>query len=52
MRRAPVPGIFAATWAIGLPVGIELLFAGSSLIATALDGHELAGRRWSALPLQ
>ena len=32
----------SATWAIGLLVGIELLFAGSSLIMTALFGRRLA----------
>ena len=32
----------SATWAIGLLVGIELLFAGSSLIMTALFGRRIA----------
>jgi uncharacterized membrane protein HdeD (DUF308 family) len=33
----------SATWAIGLLVGIELLFAGSGLIIAALAGRRLAG---------
>jgi uncharacterized membrane protein HdeD (DUF308 family) len=32
----------SSTWAIGLLVGIELLFAGSALIMTALAGRRLA----------
>ena len=35
----------SATWAIGLLVGIELLFAGSVLIMTALAGRQLARTR-------
>jgi uncharacterized membrane protein HdeD (DUF308 family) len=35
----------SATWAIGLLVGIELLFAGSVLIMTALAGRQLARMR-------
>jgi uncharacterized membrane protein HdeD (DUF308 family) len=35
----------SATWAIGLLVGIELLFAGSGLIMTALAGWQLARMR-------
>jgi uncharacterized membrane protein HdeD (DUF308 family) len=35
----------SATWAIGLLVGIELLFAGSGLIMTALAGRQLARSR-------
>ena len=35
----------SATWAIGLLVGIELLFAGSGLIMTALAGRQLARMR-------
>jgi uncharacterized membrane protein HdeD (DUF308 family) len=34
----------SATWAIGLLVGIELLWAGSALIMTALAGRQLAPR--------
>jgi uncharacterized membrane protein HdeD (DUF308 family) len=34
----------SAVWAIGLLVGIELLFAGSALIMTALAGRQLARR--------
>jgi uncharacterized membrane protein HdeD (DUF308 family) len=32
----------SATWAIGLLVGIELVFTGSALIATAIAGRNLA----------
>jgi uncharacterized membrane protein HdeD (DUF308 family) len=32
----------SATWAIGLLVGIELLFAGSALVMAALAGRQLA----------
>jgi uncharacterized membrane protein HdeD (DUF308 family) len=35
----------SATWAIGLLVGIELLFAGSALIMTAIAGRQLARMR-------
>ena len=35
----------SAAWAIGLLVGVELLFAGSSLITTALAGRRLARMR-------
>ncbi len=35
----------SATWAIGLLVGIELLFAGSALIMAALAGRRLADSR-------
>jgi uncharacterized membrane protein HdeD (DUF308 family) len=35
----------SATWAIGLLVGIELLFAGSALIMTAFAGRQLARSR-------
>jgi uncharacterized membrane protein HdeD (DUF308 family) len=35
----------SATWAIGLLVGIELLFAGSALIMAALAGRQLAHAR-------
>jgi uncharacterized membrane protein HdeD (DUF308 family) len=35
----------SATWAIGLLVGIELIFAGSGLIMTALAGRQLAQMR-------
>ena len=35
----------SATWAIGLLVGIELLFAGSGLIVVALAGRRLADSR-------
>jgi uncharacterized membrane protein HdeD (DUF308 family) len=35
----------SATWAIGLLVGIELLFAGSALITTAFAGRQLARSR-------
>jgi uncharacterized membrane protein HdeD (DUF308 family) len=35
----------SATWAIGLLVGIELLFAGSGLIMTAFAGRQLARSR-------
>jgi uncharacterized membrane protein HdeD (DUF308 family) len=35
----------SAAWAIGLLVGIELLFAGSGLIMTAVAGRRLAQMR-------
>jgi len=35
----------SATWAIGLLVGIELLFAGSALISAAFAGRQLAQTR-------
>lgn len=35
-------GLPSATWAIGLLVGIELVFTGSGLIATAIAGRTLA----------
>jgi uncharacterized membrane protein HdeD (DUF308 family) len=38
----------SATWAIGLLVGIDLLFAGADLVAIALAGRELARRTPSA----